>query len=72
MEVIEQRPGSCLPYFSSLFNSLTADLSFDSVQRADAIESFGCERRRMNFVDVVELASGMGHARCFMDVASAI
>jgi hypothetical protein len=40
MEVIEQRTGSYLPYFSSLFNSLTADISFDSIQGADAIERF--------------------------------
>src|SRR6266702_932372 len=66
MEVIEQRSGSCLPYFSSLFNGLTADLPLDSVQRADAIERFGGDRRRLHLVDVVELAPGMSHARGFV------
>lgn len=67
MEVLEQRPGWCLPYFSALFNSLATDLSFDSIQGVDTIERFGGNGRWLHLVDVVELASGVAmHAASWM------
>ena len=72
MEVIELGSGSGLPHFSALFNSLTAYVSFDSAQRADAIERFGGDGRGLHFVDIVELSSSVGHTRRFMDAAGPI
>src|SRR5579859_1313860 len=50
---------SGLTNIAAKIGRLAADLFFDAVECADAVDGFGGDRRRMNRVDVVELTAGM-------------
>ena len=52
-----------------IFGRAAPDLGFDGVERGDALDRFGCHRRGMRDMDLVELAPGMRPARDFVDIA---
>ena len=56
MEFFDQRSGSCLTDLATKIGRLAADLAFDVVECSDALDSFGCDRRAVGYLDVVELA----------------
>ncbi|VWC11456.1 hypothetical protein BSE24067_05373 [Burkholderia seminalis] len=56
-----------LPDSPTLVRWFAADLRLDLVQRAEALERFGRDRRLPHDMQVVQLASGVRHAGCFMD-----
>src|SRR5579863_8173160 len=56
MKIIEQRLGASLAYRATKLRGLAAYLFFDSVEGPDAGEGFGCCRRSMDHMNVVELA----------------
>lgn len=51
---------------------MSSYLAFDSIECSDAVERFGCDRRRMNFVDIMKLTSRMRHTCGFLNVACSI
>ena len=55
-EIVEQGLGPCLSNTATQIGGLAANFFFDAIQSADAVESFGCDGRSMNCVDVVKLA----------------
>jgi hypothetical protein len=57
-----------LPHAGSLCREPPANLTFDRVERADALQCFGHNRRAVLDVEIVELAPGMRPARCFHDL----
>jgi hypothetical protein len=59
MKLIKKWLGSGLPDLSSLLGRMAADLAFDAVQCTDSIDRLYCDRRRMNLMDIVELAARM-------------
>lgn len=58
-QLVEQRLGPCLTNRTTKFCGLAANFFFDAVQRADATDGFGGDRRSMDYVDVVKLAPGV-------------
>jgi hypothetical protein len=57
---------------ASQLGRLATDIFFDAVQSADASNGFGGDGRGVDRMNVVKLAPGVGPARNFIDVASAI
>jgi hypothetical protein len=69
-QIVEQRPGAGLANRASQLGRLATGIFFNAVQSADASDGFGGDGRGVNRMDVVKLASGVGPARYFIDVAA--
>ena len=69
MQFLNQRPGSCLADLASQVGRLAADLSFDVIERADALDSLGCDRGAGGNLNVIQLAPDVGPASRFVNPA---
>src|SRR5690606_18631366 len=67
LQLIELRSSARCARLLALFCGLTADLLFDRIQLADAIERLERERRLRGLMDVVELSPHVRPARRFFD-----
>src|SRR5947199_46170 len=55
MHALQQWHGSCLPDLLTHLRSAAADLLLDRIECGCAIDGFGCDRRWMCHMDLVEL-----------------
>ena len=55
---------------SPFFRRAASDLFLAFAQLRDAPDGFGCDRRMMGLIQVVELVSEVRHARCFLNRAA--
>src|ERR1039457_2569854 len=71
-QVFEQGPGTRLADLAPDIDGLAANLFFNRIESADAVERFGCDRRRMRFMNLVELAPGVRPTGHFVDRAAVV
>src|SRR5260370_39293620 len=62
---LDQWPGACVAHTAALVRRATSDVLFDGIEKRDAFDRFGCDRRLVRLQQVEELASAMRHARSF-------